>query len=237
LRSAVVDLLDGVRVRAGERLARAYLAPHSGLHVTGELSARVYARLRAHADEVSRVVLLGPMHDSIAAGCYISCAPVWETPLGPVEVDPGVIAMLEHDGHVQVDGELHCRQTSLEAQLPLLQVAAPRARIVPLLVGATGADDVVVTLSAILEHAEARADGETVVIATAELTGGARDARTMEAIFDLAAYRIAIRDVCGAYALRGLLGWAAHSDLRAELLAADAGYMACAFHDWLVDED
>ena len=36
----------------------------------------------------------------------------------------------------------------------------------------------------------------------------------------MAASRIAIRDACGVYALRGVIGWAEHHDLRAELLAA-----------------
>lgn len=237
LRSAVTALLDGVSVPASERLARAYVAPHSEMDVSGALSARVYARIRAHADAIRRVVILGPMHDGIPDGCFTSTASVWESPLGTVEVDAGVIQMLEHDGHVRVDADMHARQSSIEVQLPMLQVAAPHARIVPVLVGAVGTDDVVVTLSAIFAYAETLADGETVVIATAELTGGGRDTRTMEAFFDLAASRIAIRDVCGAYTLRGLLGWAAHSDLRPELLGADAGNIACALHDWLLDDD
>jgi AmmeMemoRadiSam system protein B len=237
LRSTVTALLDGVSVPAVERLARAYVAPHSAMDVTGALSARVYARIRAHADAIRRVVILGPMHDGIPDGCFISPASVWESPLGTMEVDAGVTQMLERDGHIRMDADLHARQSSIEVQLPMLQVAAPRARIVPVLVGAAGTDDVVVTLSAIFAYAEMQADGETVVIATAELTGGGRDTRTMEAFFDLAASRIAIRDVCGAYTLRGLLGWAAHSDLRPELLGADAGNIACALHDWLLDDD
>jgi MEMO1 family protein len=237
LRSAISALLDGVSVLPAERLARAYLTPHSAMDVTGVLSARVYARIRAHADAIRRVVILGPMHDAIPDGCFISRASVWESPLGTMEVDAGVTSMLEHDGHTRVDADLHARQSSLEVQLPMLQVAAPHARIVPVLVGATGIDDVVVTLSAILGYAEAQADGETVVIATAQLTGGRRDTRTIEAFFDLAASRIAIRDVCGAYTLRGLLGWAAHSDLRPELLGADSGNIACALHEWLLDDD
>jgi hypothetical protein len=237
LRSTISALLDGVNLPSGERLARAYVTPHASLDASGELSARVYARIRAHASDVRRVVLLGPVHGEVPDGCFISHASVWETPLGATEVDAEVTRMLERDGHIQVDSELHARQTSLEAQLPMLQVAAPGARIIPLLVGSTGIDDVVVTLSAIFEYVESRDAADTVVVATAELTGGARDARTLEAFFDLGASRIAIRDVCGAYLVRGLLGWAAHGDLRAESLGFHGVNIACALHEWLIDGD
>ena len=238
LASTISCLLDGVAMPPGDQLARAYIVPHAELQVGGPLSARVYARLRAHAAEIERVILLGPSHTPEAQGCVVTRARAFETPLGDCPVDRDAIAMLAGDGHARVDSKLHEQEYSLEVQVPFLQIAMPGVPIVPMIVAASGIDDVVVTISAIMEHVESGGDqgGKTVIVASAELAGGPGDARTMDAVFDLAPSRIGIRDVCGAYTLRGVLGWAAHHDLRAELLGAEAGYVACALHEWLTDQ-
>ena len=243
LASAIGWLLDRVQIPAGDRLAQAYIVPHAKLDVGGALAARAYARLRAHAAEVDRVILIGPSHIPDTQGCVVTRARAFSTPMGDCPVDRDVIAMLEGDGHVRVDSDLHNSEHSLEVQVPFLQAAVPGVPIVPLIVAATGSDDVVLTLSAILEYLDNReADhagtppGRTVIVASAELSGGPSNDRTMDAVFDLAPSRIGIRDVCGAYTLRGVLGWAAHHDLHAELLGAENGYIACALHDWLADQ-
>jgi MEMO1 family protein len=238
LASTIGWLLDGTTVPSADRLAQAYIVPHAKLVTAGALAARAYARLRAHVNEIDHVIVLGPSHTPETQGCVVTRARAFATPLGECPVDRDVIAMLERDGHVRVDSDLHNSERSLEVQVPFLQVALPGVPIVPLIVAATGSDDVVVTISAILEYLETRAGGpnRTVIVASAELSGGPSNDRTMDAVFDLAPSRIGIRDVCGAYTLRGVLGWAAHHDLHAELLGADNGYIACALHDWLTDE-
>jgi len=239
LATTITRLIDNVAIPAADRLARVYIVPHAPLARSGTLAARAYARLRAHRAEVRRVLVLGPSHVPETQGCVVTRARSFQTPLGDCLVDRDVITMLEADGHVRVDSALHNAEHSLEVQLPFLQVALPGVPIVPMIVAATGSDDVVLTLSAIMEFIEAT-DGSaagTVMVASAELTGGPSDSRTMDAVFDLAPSRIGIRDVCGAYTLRGVLGWAAHHDLHAELLGADAGYIACALHDWLSEDE
>ncbi|HEU4422361.1 MAG TPA: AmmeMemoRadiSam system protein B, partial [Pilimelia sp.] len=45
-----------------------------------------------------------------------------------------------------------------------------------------------------------------------------QDARTAQAVLDLAADRVGVRDACGVFALRGTLGWARRAGLRPCLL-------------------
>jgi AmmeMemoRadiSam system protein B len=51
-----------------------------------------------------------------------------------------------------------------------------------------------------------------------EAVANAQDARTTRAVLDLAAERVGSRDACGAFALRGTIGWARHVGLRPTLL-------------------
>jgi hypothetical protein len=115
--------------------------------------------------------------------------------------------------------------------------------ILPVAVGSCSVDDVVITLVA------AVAPG-TVVLCSTDLShylelpaADQQDAHTAQAVLDLAPERIGLRDACGAYALRGLVAWARHTGMRADLLhrctSADStgdasrvvGYAAFAFSD------
>lgn len=227
----------------GEPLAPAYLVPHAGYRFSGPTAAQVFARLRRHAAEVRRVVLVGPAHFVPAAGCVAAAGPaVWATPLGelPVE-DP---ARLVGPG-VTVDDRPHAPEHSLEVQLPFLQRALGRpVPVLPLVVGPAEPAAVAGCL--------ATATGEgpgTVLLCSSDLShyldqtaARAADDRTAAAIGALAADRIGPRNACGAYALRGLLTWARAAGLKPELLdlctSADTsghpsrvvGYAAFAFH-------
>ena len=103
----------------GEPLAAAYVVPHAGYRFSGPTAARVYARLRRHAAQVERVVLIGPAHFVPLAGCAASAADAWATPLG----DLPVAARL--DG-LPVDEAPHVPEHSLEVQLPFLWRALGR---------------------------------------------------------------------------------------------------------------
>jgi len=220
--SALVDrLLDAVEVPAGDRLASAYVVPHAGYRYSGPTAAHVYARLRRHADQLTCVVLLGPAHRVALKGCAVPTAQRWLTPLGEVDVDP-IARTLVVDGHAVADDAPHAPEHSLEVQLPFLQRAVPDATVVPVAVGVSTADDVVVTVAA------AAGDPGTVVLCSTDLShylpdaeARRQDGRTAEAIEALAAGRIGVRDACGVYALRGTVAWAKHTGLVARRLALD----------------
>lgn len=242
--TGLVDRLVGeVETPAHETAAMAYVVPHAGYQFSGPTAAHAYGRLRAQADRVRRVVLIGPAHYVELSGCAVPAAAVWRTPLGEVPVDVSLVDRLERDGHVTVDDRPHAPEHSLEVQLPFLQRVLPAGvPVLPIAVGPSSVDDVAVTLAAV-------ADRDTVVLCSTDLshylddpTARRQDQRTAQAVLDLAPDRIGVRDACGVFALRGLLLWARQMELRPTLLdlstSADTagdptrvvGYSAFAFH-------
>jgi MEMO1 family protein len=102
--------------------------------------------------------------------------------------------------------------------------------VLPIAVGRSTQDDLVVSILAAVELAPAG----TVVLCSTDLshyedddTARRQDARTAQAVLDLCPERIGPRDACGVFALRALTGWARHERLSAYQLAlgtsADAG--------------
>jgi AmmeMemoRadiSam system protein B len=220
--AALVDqLLEAVGAEAAvDEPARAYVVPHAALRYSGPTAAYAYARLRRPSP--GTVVLLGPAHYVPTQGCVVPAAARWLTPLGAVDLDVDLVRTLVRDGHVNVDDRPFAPEHSLEVQLPFLQRCRPAGlRVLPVVVGHSTVDDLVVTLSAI---AEAAGPAATVLCSTdlshyqPEPAADAQDRRTTSAVLDLAAERIGNRDACGVFALRGLVGWARHRGLRPHLL-------------------
>src|SRR4051812_24314698 len=206
-----------------EPLAAAYVVPHAGYRYSGPTAAHVYARLRAHAGTVRRVVIAGPSHHVPVGGCAISGAASWRTPLGELPVDPGA-TVLAKDGHGVLDEAPHRTEHAIEVQLPFLQRALGEVPVLPIAVGSATTDGIVVTLAAAIDVDEPG----TVVLCSTDLShylpeqqARRQDERTLRAILDLAPERIGVRDACGVFALRGTVGLARHARLRPHLLHHD----------------
>jgi MEMO1 family protein len=211
---AMLDAVPGSRARGV-----AYVVPHAGYTYSGPTAAHAYGRLRA-ASDWDRVVLLGPAHFVGLDGCAVPAEDEWATPLGTVPIDTATARALADAGLATVDDKPHEPEHSLEVQLPFLQRCAPDFRLLPIAVGLSA-------WAAVARAIEAAVDGDprTVVIASTDLShyqreaaANAQDERTVQAVLDLAPDRIGVRDACGVYALRGLLGWARSSGRTPELL-------------------
>jgi AmmeMemoRadiSam system protein B len=243
LATQVDQLLDAVDVPANDVLAPAYVVPHAGYQYSGPTAAHVYARLRHHASEVSRVVVAGPAHRVPVEGCVVSGVREWLTPLGEVPVDQRVDALVAN-GYAVFDDLPHAPEHSIEVQLPFLQRTVGQVPLVPIVVGPFGVDDVAAALSAAAEPDPAG----TVVLCSTDLShylpdeqARQRDGETLRAVGDLAPERIGEGDACGVFALRGLVGLARRVGLEPWLLdystSADTtgdptrvvGYAAVAF--------
>jgi hypothetical protein len=244
--AALVDQLLADVSPGDASLARAYVVPHAALRYSGVVAATVYARLKAVAEQVRRVVLIGPAHHVPLIGCAVPAAETWLTPLGAVPIDTEGCRSLARDGHAVIADRPHTPEHALEVQLPFLQrVLPPEVPILPIAVGRSTLDDLVVS---VLAAAELDPTG-TVVLCSTDLshyqdddTARRQDARTAQAVLDLCPERIGVRDACGVFALRGLTGWARHERLSAYQLAlgtsADTGgdrervvgYAAFSFH-------
>jgi len=210
----VDSLLDAVPTGPDEPLAAAYVVPHAGYRYSGPTAAHVYGRLRAHADEVRRVILIGPAHYARLMGCAVPSTSQWMTPLGPVTIDTDGCAELARAGLATVDDRPHEPEHSLEVQLPFLQRSLrPDVIISPIVVGPATVDDVANTIAAAASGGSSR-DG-TVVLCSTDLSHylddvSARqlDELTVRSVLGLAPEEIGVKHACGVYALRGLVGWA-----------------------------
>jgi AmmeMemoRadiSam system protein B/AmmeMemoRadiSam system protein A len=136
LKDLLARLWRGSEERTGCELqprAAAFVVPHAGLIYSGVVAAAVYRRLQAWKPR--RVLLLGFSHRGGPAGIAIPDTEAYRTPLGELEVDREVVADLAGFEPFRLVEEPVVCDHSVEIQLPLLQRAAPEAKLVPLYVG------------------------------------------------------------------------------------------------------
>ena len=219
--AAQVDaMLAAVEVPAGDRLAAAYVVPHAGHRFSGGTAAHVYARLRAHAADITRVVLIGPAHYVRLSGCAVPTVDRWATPLGEIALDTAGRDTLVDAGHAAGNDEPHAPEHSLEVQLPFLQRVLPAGvPILPVAAGLSTTDSVADLLAAC-----ATADG-TVLLCSTDLshyhddaTARELDRATIDTVLARDADHLAPRSACGLFALRGLTALAARLDWTPTLL-------------------
>jgi AmmeMemoRadiSam system protein B len=117
----------------------ALISPHAGLMYSGPVAAHAYRLLRNRAVDVA--VLVGPSHFVGFDGVAIVPSGGFETPFGVASIDAACAADLAAaSAIVREHPSAHAREHSLEMQLPFLQRVAPRAAIVPLVMGYQTAD-------------------------------------------------------------------------------------------------
>jgi AmmeMemoRadiSam system protein B/AmmeMemoRadiSam system protein A len=138
LRAEVEQMLE-VGPSAGD--ARALVVPHASHFFSGAVAGEAFATLDAKG--VRRVILLGPSHHRAFSGGALPAGSVdsFATPLGEVRLDRAAVESLRKISDFTGPSEAHGPEHCLEVELPFLQVLAPDAMIVPILVGnGTGAD-------------------------------------------------------------------------------------------------
>ena len=176
--ASLAALVDDLLARADRLAAGAeplegtvlgLLVPHAGLEYSGVVAAAGWRLLGPGSGDVPpTIVMLGTNH--VAAGLDRVAAwdtGAWRTPLGDLAVDADLAgAIVELGPPFTVDRGAHRGEHSIEVQLPLVQVVAPEARIVPLSV-AISAGEQAITAGARLGTllASRRAAGQRVVLA------------------------------------------------------------------------
>lgn len=185
---------------------KAIIAPHAGYVYSGPVAASAYARIRAAAGHIRRVVLLGPCHRVAVRGLALSSATDFATPLGNVRVDAEAAERLLKLPQVHVFDETHFQEHSLEVHLPFLQVILGDFALVPLVVGDATADEVAEALDAVW------GGPETLVVVSSDLSHylgyeAARklDQATCRAIESLDGGAIGQDQACGRIPVSGLL--------------------------------
>jgi AmmeMemoRadiSam system protein B len=206
------DALEGVRPKA-------LVVPHAGYLYSGPVAGSAYASIEPWAEEIRRVVLIGPAHRMAFEGLAASSADAWQTPLGEVPLDLAGRASLAPLPQVELLEAAHASEHSLEVQLPFLQVVLPDFLLLPIVAGearpgavaevletAWGGDDTLILVSTDLSHYQ---DSDTARIL---------DRAATRAIESLRPDDLTWENACGLVPLRGLLIAAHHHRLRPRTL-------------------
>ncbi|KOC65827.1 Protein MEMO1 [Habropoda laboriosa] len=118
--------------------AKAIIAPHAGYSYCGACAGFAYRQISPVV--VRRIFILGPSHNVRLAGCALSCASIYQTPIYDLHIDVQVYRELKETRHfgwmnLDADEEEH----SIEMQLPfiakVMQGFKNSFTIIPILVG------------------------------------------------------------------------------------------------------
>jgi len=203
--------VDGYLADAEARLEagappKAIVAPHAGYVYSGAVAASAYVSLRAAADRIRRVVLLGPSHRVALQGLATTSADRFETPLGDVPIDRASCERALALPQVSVMDDAHAFEHSLEVQLPFLQRCLREFALAPFSVGDASAEEVTEVLETLW------GGDETLVVVSSDLshyydyaTARRLDAATTRAIEALDVSGLDAESACGRVPVRGLL--------------------------------
>jgi AmmeMemoRadiSam system protein B len=195
---------------------KAIVVPHAGYRYSGSIAGSAYASLIG-AEQIRRVVLLGPSHHVRVQGLALPDADAMQTPLGLVRVDAAGVAEARRLAQVHEDGVPHAREHSLEVQLPFLQRTLKDFSVVPFSVGGAHPDAVAEVLDKLW------GGPETLIMISSDLShylpyeeGARMDLETAKRVARLDP-SLDIARACGAVPLNGLLRTAKARGMRAEL--------------------
>ena len=199
--------------------SKAIIAPHAGYIYSGDTAAKVYADLRNYAENIRRVVLLGPVHRVYTAGIALSSATHFATPLGNVPIDRSWQARIEGMDGVQYHDAAHLYEHSLEVHLPFLQMVLPHFTLVPIAVGDASGEQVATVLEQLW------GGHETLLVVSSDLshyhdyeTAKRIDTATCRSILACDDSSIHSEQACGCRPLAGLLRIAKMRQMHLELI-------------------
>jgi len=200
-------------------LPMAMIVPHAGYIYSGPVAASGYARLQQAADQIDRVILLGPAHRVGFRGIAASSADGFKTPLGTIPLDTAAIGNILSLPQVLINDEAHRLEHSLEVHLPFLQVTLNHFTLVPLVVGDASPKEVCEIIGHFCNQPG------TLVIISSDLshfhdyeTAVQLDINTSNAIENLALEKIGYEHACGRNPVNGLLLYARQHGLSAHTI-------------------
>ncbi len=143
----------------------ALISPHAGYRFSGLAAAHGY-KVLGREKGVERVVLLGVSHHVRFHGVSVGKYRAYATPFGPLALDESVGRMLRAKPGFGFLESAHAREHSLEMQMPLLKLVAPKVRIAAMLVGFLRPEE----LEKLARPMLALLDGKTVLVASSDFT-------------------------------------------------------------------
>lgn len=122
--------VEGFVVSGAEKIkAIGILSPHAGLIYSGSVAGAVYSKVELP----DTFILIGPNHTGLGAPVSLMASGSWETPLGRVDIDESLAALiLSKSPRIREDSLAHLQEHSLEVQLPFIQYFKDTFKIVPI---------------------------------------------------------------------------------------------------------
>jgi AmmeMemoRadiSam system protein B len=112
----------------------AVLVPHAGYPYSAPVAAHAYKALSER--KIDTIVLVGNSHHFELSRAAVYPRGKFRTPLGTAEIDERLARRITGSSPLFEENTApHGPEHSLEVQLPFIQVALPRAKIVPILFG------------------------------------------------------------------------------------------------------
>ena len=141
LRAVVAGALDrSPAPTAGSPSPRILILPHAGYPYSGPVAARGVREVQGRSYDA--VVVVGFTHQDQFAGTSVDDRESYLTPLGEIPVDLEAVAFLKAQPTLHHLERAHASsEHSLEVELPFLQVALGRFKLVPLLMGSVDPQD------------------------------------------------------------------------------------------------
>jgi MEMO1 family protein len=199
---------------------KAIIAPHAGYIYSGQVAASAFAALRQTAQQITRVVVIGPAHYVPFRGIAVPAAHAFETPLGRIPVAQEALASIADLPFVSINDAAHAPEHALEVELPFLQVLLRRFEIIPLLVADATPDEVAEVLRTVA------AGADTLIVVSSDLSHyydyeAARrlDAATAASIERYAWDELTCNNACGFLSIAGMLIEGVRRGLKAHRLA------------------
>lgn len=206
-------------VKSTTKVPKAIIVPHAGYIYSGEIAASAYARLKAGADKIKRVVIVAPSHRVAFEGLAVSQTDFFNTPLGNIPIDTLAIQTLLTLPFVGYSDEAHEFEHSLEVQLPFLQTVLNDFKLVPIVTGDATAEQVSQALKLFYD------DAETVIVISSDLshyhdyaTAQRLDLETSHKIENLQYQQLSSNRACGFVGISGLLALAQKKSLHIQTI-------------------
>ena len=219
LQQQVNELLNAESA-GSEALPEALIVPHAGYIYSGSTAAYAYRCLLADADQVKRVLLIGPAHRVYVDGMAIPSVDFFETPLGEITLDRSGLEQIARLPGVQISDEAHREEHSLEVQLPFLQSVLNEFSLLPVVVGGASAAEVATVIDAFND------DPHTLVVISSDLShflsyqeAQGVDASTCQQIQNHVT-TLKGEQACGAAAINGLMASTRFQAMEVSLLHA-----------------
>lgn len=198
---------------------KAMISPHAGYAYSGAIAATGYAWLKAIAERIKRVVLVGPAHYVGFEGIATVGVDAMATPLGNVMVDRTMVDAALELPFVSVHDEAHAPEHGLEVHLPFLQRVLGEFTVAPFIFSRTDGQHVGELLEKLW------GGPETLILVSSDLSHffNYDDARELdqaacEAIEQFDADSLREEQACGRLAIQGLLNIAPSHHLNVKTL-------------------